>query len=63
MKSKKKNHHEMDLNDLASWLDERGFNLSYEALDFIESSIPRRVKRDIVRHVKSNYNQIIKDLE
>lgn len=60
MKNQKKirNHEEMSLGDLGDWLDERGFNHPYEVLDFIESSIPRRLKRDIVRRVKASYNQM-----
>lgn len=59
-KIKKLNNVNNTLGELLGWLDDRGFNNTHEALEFIEDSLSNVAVRIIISEVEHNYNAMEK---
>ena len=60
MKNNKKIKNEnKTLGDLISWLDDRGFNNAYEAIEFIEDSLGNEVVKKIIHDVETSYKDML----
>jgi len=52
-----------NLTELFMWLDERGFNNKYEAIDFIETSLDNEIVQKIINDVMNEYNLVTSEIE